>query len=132
MADIVRSHKSLCDQASRLLTSLERGEKPSPYCKLTTQTHKLLPLCRATILVLDELDEDVEEDEDGRISLDEYSQAQSVLMVRTGDESHLSAPITFEHIRKQAFRLKRDDCDLEGIEVIRVSLALAVDFVTTL
>jgi hypothetical protein len=132
VADIVRSHKSLCDQASRLLTSLDRGEKPSPCCKLTTQTHKLLPLCRAIILVLDELDEDVEEDEDGRISLDEYSQAQSVLMVRTGDESHLSTPITFEHIRKQVFRLKRDDCDLGGIEVIRVSLALAVDFVTTL
>ena len=55
-----------------------------------------------------------------------------MLMVRTGDESHLSAPITFEHIRKQAFKLKRDDCDLEGVEVIRVSLAIAVEFVTTL
>ena len=82
---------------------LDREEKLSPYCKLTTQTHKLLPLCRVTFLILDELTQDVEEDEDGRISLDEYSLAPSVLTVRKGDESHLSAPIAFEHIRKQVF-----------------------------
>jgi hypothetical protein len=113
---------------------LGQGEKPYTYCKLTTETHKLLPLCRAIFLILDELAEydDIEEDEDGRISLDEYSQVQSVLMVRAGDESHLSAPITFEHIRKQEFQLKRDGCDLEGVEVIRVSLAVAVEFITTL
>jgi hypothetical protein len=52
-------------------------------------------------------------------------------MDSTGDESYLSAPITFEHIRKQVFQLKRDDSDLEGVEVIRVSLAMAVEFITT-
>ena len=80
VADIVRSHNSLCDQASQFLTKVDRGEEFLKYYRLTTQTYKLLLLCRAIILVLDELDEDVEEDEDGRISLDEYSQAQSVLM----------------------------------------------------
>jgi hypothetical protein len=52
-------------------------------------------------------------------------------MIRTGDESRLSAPITFEHIRKQEFQLKRDDCNLEGVEVIWVSLAVAIELVTT-
>lgn len=60
----------------------------------------------------------MEGDEDGRISLDEYSQAQSVLMIRTGDESHLSALITLEKIKAQTLPLRRDDCALEGIEVV--------------
>jgi hypothetical protein len=93
VVEIVRSHKLLCDQACQLLDQLGRGDI------LSDKNYKLLPLCRAIILILDELDQDVEEDEDGRVSLDEYSQAQSVLMVRTGDESHLSAPITFEQIK---------------------------------
>jgi hypothetical protein len=47
----------------------------------------------------------------------------------------LSASITFKHIKEQAFQVKRDDCNLDGMdgmEVIRVSLAAAVHFVTTL
>lgn len=132
VAEIVQSHKILCSQASQLLTSPDRGQSLSPGSKLTTKTRKLLPLFRAIILILDELDESVEEDENECISLDEYSQAQSVLMIKTGDEAHLSAPITFEHIREQAFQLKRGDCNLDGIEVIRVSLAAAIHFVTTL
>jgi hypothetical protein len=91
-------------------------------CCILSSNYKLLPLCRAIILILDELDQDVEEDEDRRVSLDEYSQAQSVLMVRTGDESHLSATISFEQIKAQTLPLRRDDWILEGIEVVRVSL----------
>jgi hypothetical protein len=123
VVEIVRSHKLLCDQACQLLDQLGRGDI------LSDKNYKLLPLCRA---ILDELDQDVEEDEDGRVSLDEYSQAQSVLMVRTGDESHLSAPITFEQIKAQTLPLRRDDCILEGIEVVRVSLKTAVSFITNL
>jgi len=74
----------------------------------------------------------VEGDENRCISLDEYSQAQSVLMIKTGDEAHLSAPIIFEHIKEKGCPLKRHDCNLDGIEGIRISLAAAVHFITTL
>lgn len=134
LGNIVRSHKALCQQASQLLAINDRDEDPKADRYCTTKTHKLLSLWTATVLILDELADydDIEEDEDGRISLDQYSQVQSVLMVRAGDESHLSAPITFENIKKQEFQLKRDNCDLESVEVIRVSLKVVVKFITTL
>ncbi len=53
-------------------------------------------------------------------------------MVRTGDESHLSAPITFEQIKAQTLPLRRDDWILEGIEVVRVSLTTAVNLIANL
>jgi len=129
-AEIVQAHKILCDQASKFLEEQDRAQSLSPGSQLTSKTHKLLPLVRAVILIYDEEDESIEEDENGCVSLDEYSQVQSVLMIRTGDEAHLSAPITFEHIKEQAFELKRSDC--QGMDVVRVSLATAFQFITTL
>lgn len=129
VVEIVRSHKLLCNQASHLLNRLRRGEDIYPYCTPSAKSHKLLPLCRAIILVLDELDQDVEGDEDGCVSLDKYSQAQSVFMVQTGNESHLSPPMTFEQIKVKTPPLRRDDWILEDIEVVRASLTIAADFI---
>ncbi|KUJ10514.1 uncharacterized protein LY89DRAFT_689732 [Mollisia scopiformis] len=53
-------------------------------------------------------------------------------MVSTGDDSQLSAPITFESIRERILQPRRNDCPLKGIEAVRVSLATAVEFITNL
>lgn len=102
VAKIVQCHKVLYGQASQLLTSPNQGQSSSLGPKLNTKTRKLLPLVRGVILILDELEESVE-DKNRCVSLDEYFQAQSVLMIKTGDEAHLSAPITFEYIKEQPF-----------------------------
>lgn len=81
MTVVDRSHKLLYDQASRFLNRLDRGEDIYPYCTLSTENYKLRSFCRAVILILEELDQNLEGDEDGRVSLDEYSQAQRLLMV---------------------------------------------------
>lgn len=98
---------------------------------------KLLPVCWAIIVVLDELSPEPEYepvyDPDGFISLDNEIQRQSVLMVRTGDESGLSAPISFESVREQALPLARPDIESnECIDAVRVTLAIAVRFVADL
>lgn len=65
------------------------------------------------------------------ISLDEQIQRQIVLMVLTGDENGLSAPIKFDVIRSQSLPLARADVT-EKTEIIRVSLRTAVQFVADL
>jgi hypothetical protein len=60
---------------------------------------------------------------------------QSVLMVRTGDESFLSRPITFNSVISQCLPLDRDDIPPKGendIEVVRVLLKTAIRFITQL
>ena len=54
----------------------------------------MLPLCRAIVVVLDQFEEDTEEEADGSISVDKASLRQTILMVSTGDDSGLSAPIS--------------------------------------
>lgn len=70
---------------------------------------------------------------DGYLLLDEELQRQNVLMVRTGDESGLSEPISFESVRGLALPLARPDLRSDdGIDAIRVTLATAVRFVADL
>lgn len=130
VAEIAHSHIWFCDYASQFLDELGRGE--AEHCSFI-ESHKLFPLFRAIVLILDENFSSKLEDDDYYLVIPP-SQAQTVLMVRTGDESGLVAPISFEQIRAQTLPLKRDDCALEdiGIEVVRVSLATAVDFICSL
>ena len=70
---------------------------------------KLLPVCRATIVVLDELvPGSVQED---LLYLDVEVQRQNVLMARTGNAIGLSGPISFERIRGPALPLARQDLE---------------------
>lgn len=131
---ILEAHKLLCKNATSLIHLIERGEAgevrlgswPDP------KTHTLLPLYRAIIVVLDELVRPpIVTERPRRISLDEQIQRQTVLMVLTGDENGLSAPISFDTIQSQSLPLARADVkDKTGI--IRVSLRTAVRFVADL
>lgn len=134
---ILQAHRSLCDQVSVLLGKIERGEIGKPYMSVwpNTRNFKFLPICRAIVVILDELSP--EEDVgglDARIYLDEEMPRQSIVLVLTGDDSGLSAPVTFDSLRAQSLPLARADCTASDndIDVIRVSLALAVRFVADL
>ena len=137
IAGILEAHNLLCDQAASLLTKIVREESvgvptrstkthwPNPQC------YTLLSTCRAIIVIIDQLNRDTGSDPKF-VVLHEQSQRQSVLMVRTGEESHLSAPIDFESIG--ADRLPLDKTNVAGrcIDCVRVSLATAVKFIANL
>lgn len=94
---------------------------------------KLLPVCWAIIVVLDELGPEPEYDPDGFILLDDVLRSQSFLMIRTGEESGLSAPISFQSVREQALPLARPDRGSNNcVDAVRVTLATAVRFVADL
>ena len=134
--EMLEAHKAFCLRASSLLHQIYIGEAseswmgpwPSP------QHYSVLPLCQVIIVVLDSGAElALARDSDGSISLDKVSQRETMLMIRTGDESRLSAPISFESISAQTVPLARSDIDAnENIDAARVSLATAVRFIAGL
>lgn len=101
VSGIPEAHEHLCNQASSPLEKFRRDEDGRPYMSAWADPHKckLLPLCRAIMIVLNELAPDIVLDPGGFISLDDELQRQSDLMVRTGDESGLSEPINLENVR---------------------------------
>lgn len=135
IAGILTAHKSLCDRTTSILGNIACGKvdlvagEPWP----DPQSYKLLSTCRAIITVLDNFGADAKPDFDGYIRLGRESHRRSLRLVRTGDESHLSAPISFEKIRAEPLPLDRSDITAnDGIDAIRVSLATAVKFIADL
>ena len=134
--DILETHEYLHNQSPLLLDKIKRDEleKSRASARPSPQNFRLLPICRAIIMVFDELvsREDVSYP-GGYVEIDEELQRQNVLMVRTDDESGLSEPISFESVRHTALPLARPDLNSHGgIEAIRVTLAAAVRFVVDL
>ncbi|KAL8828241.1 MAG: hypothetical protein Q9170_006685 [Blastenia crenularia] len=142
--EIIDAHKSLCTQASTLLSNVkDRPEEYREFCNAhrgaeypsDLQNHALNPLYYSIILMIDNLDslnDDYDREIDGYLSLPKIAQYQTVLIVRTGNEQGLSAPISFESLETQLRPLKRNDIAGEGTEVIRVSLVVAIQFITSL
>lgn len=56
---------------------------------------------------------------------------QSVLLIRTGNESNLSAPISFDALKDQVLPLERSE-DIQASDLIRVPLKIGVRFVANL
>jgi hypothetical protein len=97
----------------------------------------MLPLFRAVIIVLDELlpTAILPRDSDGALVLDAFSQIRSVLIVRTGEESGLSAPISFEGLKlipAHSSLITRPGIIKDKTDAVRVSLAVAVKFIASL
>ena len=137
VAGILTAHESICEQAAFLLAKIAR-DKPeddwtngSPARWPSSRDYTLFSLCRAIIVIIDQLNLDTGPDP-GSVVLREQSQRQSVLIIRTGKESHLSAPISFDSIKTESLPLNRIEVGSNGIEAVRVSLATAVDFVAKL
>ena len=129
--ELLETHTLCYNRTFLLLDRLRRGGAEKAYMNAWPDQFKLLPICRAIIVVLDEL---VESDVNERfVYLDLEVQRQNVLMVRTGSEIGLSEPISFDSIRELALPLARPDVETcKDIEAIRVPLATAVQFIVDL
>lgn len=112
------------------MTSYNRG----PESDTKNYTNK--PLYDAIVIVLDDWLGDVfERDEEGRfVNLSKLSGRVNVLLVRTGEESDLSAPIDFGELRCNGHRLplSRSELKEEDNCAVRVSLATAIKFILDL
>ncbi|KAE8449365.1 hypothetical protein EG329_008266 [Mollisiaceae sp. DMI_Dod_QoI] len=75
-----------------------------------------------------------EPDLDELIDVHEQAQELNVLLVQTGDDSNLSAPIIFEKLRNDGLRipLARSDISATRHDIVRVSIATAVKFISDL
>jgi hypothetical protein len=134
IAAILKVHKSLYERGCSLLSEMN-----GTYSKIhlspwpNPQQYKLLPLCRAIVVLIDRLDPGDSLQPGDFVYVDKYAQEQSVVMIRTGDESCLSAPISFESIREHSLPLDRSDITArDKIDAVRVSLTTAVRFVADL
>ncbi|KAL8704952.1 MAG: hypothetical protein Q9201_001898 [Fulgogasparrea decipioides] len=134
---IIDAHRSLCTQASDLIRQAE-GRSDSFVKSLPTgslEHYSLLPLYRAIVVIVDENWEppgghDIEPD--GLISLHKVAQKQTVLIARTGVEEDLSAPISFESLRAQSLPVGTPNTIPPDVDVVRIPLAVAVQFVVDL
>ena len=131
ISDLLETHESLYSQTLSFLDRLRRGDNEKAYMDAWPDQFKLLPVCRAIIVVFDEL---VRIRADGHlIHLDLEVQRQNVVMARTGNETGLSEPISFESIRELALPLARPDVETnKNIDAIRVPLATAIQFIVNL
>lgn len=130
--DILRAHKSLCAQASSFMSTVA-GSEAHRKCWPSLQHYKLPPVYRATFVLLDNLGLDSVEGDPDYFILDEELQRQDALIVLTGDDSRLSAPVTFDSIRAQSLPIERRDATIYGDgQVIRVPLSTAVRFIIEL
>ena len=129
--ELLEIHQLFHNRTSLLLENCRRGESEEAHVNAWPDQFKLLPVCRAIIVVLDELVlDDVNKE---MIYLDLEVQKQNVLMVRTGNEIGLSEPISFDSIRELALPLARPDVQTyNDIDAIRVPLATAVQFIVNL
>ena len=131
ISELLETHESFYNRTFSLLDRLRRGDNEEAYMDAWPDQFKLLPVCRAIIVVLDELVPD--SDHEPLIYLDLEVQRQNVVMVRTGNETSLSEPISFERIRELALPLSRPDLGKNNnIDAIRVPLATAVQFIINL
>ncbi|KAF4626518.1 hypothetical protein G7Y89_g11644 [Cudoniella acicularis] len=136
--DIVKSHLELCDAAASLLEQAHRTDDTSTLPKnlQDLEHYHLLPLNRATIMVFDKW----ENLEHLDTSSEDYGfrwSEQHTILVRTGDEAHLSAPIDFNSLRVNTAVLNRDDIPTDeenssNIGAIRIPISLVVNFIAFL
>jgi hypothetical protein len=127
ISGILQAQREISKQAGSLLDNIGSGEvvrnRSGPW--LDPKRFNLLPLSQSIIVIIEELAPVgvAWQDGDGIYLLDGMAQIQSVLLVRAGDESDLSAPITFEDLQSTA--------SSDNTDTIRVSLSTAVKFIAS-
>ena len=131
--EILKLHAHLCDAAASHLKIVKSDDaRNGSIEKSRWQRFHLLPLCRAIIVLFDELSDPVFESND-TILLDDEVQRQNAVLVLTGHDQDLSSAIQFHTIRAESLPLaRRDVSGIDGENVIRVSLKTAVQFIAEL
>jgi hypothetical protein len=117
LTQILEAHASLCAQAQHISLDMDNYS-----------VHPLLP---AVILVCDRLASDVEYGPDGYVSLRELVRTQTVLVILTGtNRTGSGIHVTLDRLEPFALPIERDDAT--GLDIVRVLLNIAVNFVTEL
>lgn len=90
----------------------------------------------ALVVIIDRLDsfdhEECRRESDGLVSPRKITQHQTVLIARTGVEEGLPESISFKSLKSHSLPLDRFDGVTKSTNVVRVSLATAVQFITDL
>ena len=129
LLELLETHELFYSRTFSFLDRLRHGENERTYMNAWPDQYKLLPVCRSIIVVFDELVPVRER----LVYLDHEVQRQNVVMIRTGNETGLSEPISFESIRQLALPLARPDVETcTDIDAIRVPLATAIQFIVNL
>jgi hypothetical protein len=123
ITEVIAAHQSLCRQTDDMLSSTE-----SPRLR---EHHSLIAPFRAVVVIFDRLDE-IDIESGGFKDLCKLAQHQTVLLVRTGTETALREPISFDSLKPQSLPLECTDIMPDSIDVIRVSIATAIRFVVQL
>lgn len=131
---ILKRHAHLCEQAASRLKYIKSGNAESCPTQWSRWQHfHLLPLCRAIIVLLDEVPPSPVRKTDGTVSLDDEVQRQTAVLVLTGYNQDLSGAVNFDTIRSESLPLARHDVSAnDSANVIRVSLKTAVQFIAGL
>lgn len=121
---IIEAHKRLYIEATSRLEHVE------------SSNYTLKATYRAIIIMMDQYVDPYPSDQyfPTIIYLEEHSKKQTVLLVRTGDDSHLTARVNFKALREGGLclPLERTDISATSEDVVRVSLTTAVKYITDL
>jgi hypothetical protein len=116
LPQILKAHTSLCAQAQHISMDMDNYS-----------VHPLLP---AVILVCDRL-ASVERDPDGFLSLRKVARTQTVLVILTGTNlTSAGIHVTLDSLKPFALPIER--ADATGLDVLRVPLDIAINFITEL
>lgn len=144
LPDVVQIHENICDQAVRRhQAEIDGAVRPLHGTLLLPYNSKLYPLCRALLIIQDNYADPFKREAGksynfknpgvDKTFINRYGQKQTVVIVRTGNEKDLSIPISFFPLADKALPLNYTGPPISrGMEVIRVSLYDAVDFITSL
>ncbi|EPE31804.1 hypothetical protein GLAREA_11886 [Glarea lozoyensis ATCC 20868] len=136
---IISTHKRLYDPASSLLNTIklhpptsDQGEPWGPWKH--PEKYQLKQTYRAIIMMMDRYvssDFDLRIPEKSFIDVAEHARKQTVLLVRTGEDEGISSLVDFETLRAsgKCLPLDRNDVEVDSEDVVRVSIADAVEFV---
>ncbi|KAA8619107.1 hypothetical protein PtrSN002B_010903 [Pyrenophora tritici-repentis] len=115
LPQILQAHSSLCAQAQHIALDMDNYS-----------VHPLLP---AVILVFDRCDSRARRGPDGCISLREVARMKTVLVILTGT-NRTGTHVTLDRLKPFALPIER--ADATGLDILRVPVDIAVNFVTEL
>jgi hypothetical protein len=131
---VIKAHLSLCVQASSLAKQVNKRVDSMSFGS-SLQPYSLLPLYRSIVVVVDRIDgcgAPTVPEPDRKTNIRMFAQFQTVLIARTGVEDGLSAAISFNGLASESLPLETADIISQDVDVVRVSLSAAVQFIASL
>ncbi|KAJ4305130.1 hypothetical protein N0V90_000660 [Kalmusia sp. IMI 367209] len=114
LGEIAAAHQTMCNMAKMSV--------------LETEKYEILASYPAVVLICDRKVKESATDDDGLVNLRRVAEQLTVLVMRT--DASLENQVTLDDLEPHALPLERSDA--HGIDVRRVPLAIAVDFIVNL